>query len=179
MNINPLANQKRSYRLLVLFSILSTAVLIGWILAQLILPNQSSASYDSSFVIEGMETELIECTFILSLDLPNENHAARKRQLNLIGRKLTAFERRLERGSQNGNIDAHVLRQFQKRSQRLKKQLLFLSQEQQQEDRHTWNPDILPIGEEEEVFLMRKRSSTDQQWKNKRQCFKKYQLPRH
>lgn len=181
ININPLANQKRSYRFLVLFSILSVAILAGWILAQLISPKQSAS--DSVEEYFQIEKELTERTFTLFLDWPGPNHKDRAHQLNVISRKLEVFEQRLQQTSETGNIDSHAYRQFQKRSKRLKSQLLFLMEEDGQNLRSShWKTEsyMIPLQEETSVYMRHRPSCiSGQQWEKKRQCLQKYYLPRH
>ena len=167
MNINPLANQKRSYRLLVLLLILSAAILTGWIIAQFFLPGKSqseSFSYDAlerSNFIDDMESELMECDLILSLNLPHENRAVRQRQMNIMSQKLASFEHRLHRVAQAGNMDAETYRQFQQRAQRLQTQLQFLLEDQ--------SSSLSPSS---------RRGCYQKSWERNQSCFKEYYLPR-
>ena len=186
MNINPLANQRRSYRLFVLLLIISAAILAGWIVAQFFLPKETSLSsqlisYELNFV-EDMESELMECDLLFSLDLPKENRAIRQRQIDIMAQKLTAFERRLQRVAQSGNLDPYTYQEFQQRSQRMHVQLGVLFQDHASLYQRS-NPRVRAdyptlLHDKGRSSYQYRQDRFRKSWERNQSCFKEYYLPR-
>lgn len=130
-------------------------------------------------IIEDMKSELRECDVLLAFNPNHVNRAVRQRQLNMMSRKLESFDRRLSRISQH-KLSPETYLQLNQRAQRLRMQLAYLIQEEANLSRSQGGPSCrLPIAREEETRLLQHINSQRKSWRQTKESFNEYGLPRH
>jgi len=123
MNINPLANQKRPYRFLVVSALLASSITVSWIIAQLFLLSFSAVSSEQqlSEQILRLEKSILEQTYVLPIEgvICRNNHFACAQQTELIEKHLKALTIRIN----NQPLDTIVRRNYLRRCELLQYRL--------------------------------------------------------